>query len=148
MKEDEIQQTIVENFLCRIAFGGKEYPYIAPFQYAFLNGTLYFHFTAYGRKMKLLKQERKVCVEIEQYEPDMSRYIFVTLTGRLVVVKDSKERTEAIKIMRDAGRARLSKNFLVAHGFSKEESWSSFNPKKSLVITKLDVATKAGLRYP
>ena len=148
MKKGEIEKVIMENFLCRIAFRGKEYPYIAPFQYAFLDGTLYFHFTAYGRKMKLLREERKVCVEIEQYESDMSRYMFVSLSGTLSVVKDPDERTKAIKIMRETGKERLARNFLVAHGFSKEENWSSFTPEKPLAIVKLDAATKSGLRSP
>jgi nitroimidazol reductase NimA-like FMN-containing flavoprotein (pyridoxamine 5'-phosphate oxidase superfamily) len=148
MTNGEIEKLIIENFLCRIAFKGEEYPYIAPFQYAFLDGTLYFHFTAYGKKMELLKKEKKVCVEIEQYEPDMNRYMFVTLTGKLSIVKDPNERTKAIKIMRDTGKEKLSENFLVAHGFPKEENWSSFTPEKPLVISKLVAATKSGLKSP
>jgi len=46
MKKSEIERLMKEQFLCRIAFRGEEYPYIAPFQYVFANGTLYFHFTA------------------------------------------------------------------------------------------------------
>jgi len=78
MKKSEIERLIKELFLCRIAFRGEEYPYIARFQYVFANGTLYFHFTAYGRKMKLIDMAEKVCVEIEQYNSDLSRYMFIT----------------------------------------------------------------------
>ena len=86
MKKSEIERLIKEQFLCRIAFRGEEYPYIAPFQYVFANRTMYFHFTAYGQKMKLIDKHEKVCVEIEQYNPDMSRYMFITLKGNLRIV--------------------------------------------------------------
>ncbi len=67
MKENEIEQVIREQFLCRIAFKDDLQPYIAPFQYAYVKGILYFHFTDYGKKMNFFKQETPVCVEIEQY---------------------------------------------------------------------------------
>jgi len=57
MKKSEIQRLIEEQFLCRIAFRGEEYPHIVHFQYVFMNGNLYFHFTAYGRKMKLVEED-------------------------------------------------------------------------------------------
>ena len=148
MKKTEIESVITENFLCRIAFRGNDYPYIAPFQYVFANGMLYFHFTAYGRKMKLLEKESRVCVEIEQYEPDMRRYRFVVLTGTLSIVKDANERAAVIDMMRETGTERLSKNFLAAHGFPKAEDWTSFTPDKPLAIVKLNVASVSGLRSP
>jgi nitroimidazol reductase NimA-like FMN-containing flavoprotein (pyridoxamine 5'-phosphate oxidase superfamily) len=64
MKRSEIERLIKEQFLCRIAFRGEEYPYIAPFQYVLLDGILYFHFTSYGRKMQLMKEDKQVCVEV------------------------------------------------------------------------------------
>jgi nitroimidazol reductase NimA-like FMN-containing flavoprotein (pyridoxamine 5'-phosphate oxidase superfamily) len=74
MKENEIDELIREQFLCRIAFIGELKPYIAPFQYVVVNGSLYFHFTDYGKKMSFFKQETPVCVEIERYTPNLSEY--------------------------------------------------------------------------
>ncbi|MHA1916647.1 MAG: pyridoxamine 5'-phosphate oxidase family protein, partial [Promethearchaeota archaeon] len=51
MNRHEIDSFIKEQMLCRIAFKGDDYPYLAPFQYVFLNDSLYFHFTDYGKKM-------------------------------------------------------------------------------------------------
>jgi len=147
MGKHEIEDLIKQQMICRIAFKGGEYPYIAPFQYVTIGGTLYFHFTNYGRKMRMLGADSNVCVEIEHYEPDMSKYRFVALRGRLKVVTDSRERAEAINRLRSQARRRLSRNFLVAHGFNKGEDWSSLNPQKPLVIAKLDeVAGRTGLK--
>jgi nitroimidazol reductase NimA-like FMN-containing flavoprotein (pyridoxamine 5'-phosphate oxidase superfamily) len=147
MKEHEIDDLIERQMICRIAFRGSRYPYIAPFQYVTIGGTLYFHFTNYGGKMRMLGTDSKVCVEIEEYEPDMSKYMFVVLRGTLKIVTDSRERAEAINGLMSQGRRRLSRSFLVAHGFDKGEDWSSLDPQKPLVIVKLDeVADRTGLR--
>jgi nitroimidazol reductase NimA-like FMN-containing flavoprotein (pyridoxamine 5'-phosphate oxidase superfamily) len=149
MDTHEIDKLIREQMLCRIAFKGDQYPYMAPFQYVLVNGTLYFHFTDYGKKMRLLDKDKHVCVEMEKYKPDMSEYNFVVLRGKLKVVADPEERTKVINRMAEEGKQDLSTNFLVAHGFKKEEGWSSFTPEKPLVIVKLEeVAETVGIKSP
>ena len=149
MEKREIEELIEEQRLCRIAFKGSEYPYIAPFQYVRLNGKLYFHFTNYGKKMGLLDRDKRVCVEIENCLPDLSEYRFVTLQGKLKVVTESREREDAIRMMARTGEEEFSSNFLAVHGFSREDGWSTLSPEKPLVIVKLDEITKElGLRSP
>jgi len=149
MQKNEIEELIRSQTLCRIAFKGDEYPYLAPFQYVYMNRWLYFHFTDYGRKMKLLERDKQVCVEIEKYLPDLSEYSFVSLTGKLKIVTDPRERSEVIKKMSKDGEQKLSKNFLAVHGLEKEGGWSSLNPDKPFVIVKLEeIAEEVGLKSP
>jgi len=149
MEEREIEKLIREQMICRIAFKGDKHPYIVPLQYVFMNGSLYFHFAEYGRKMKLLEMNNQVCVEIEKYQPDLSEYCFVMLRGRLEIVRDPQERAEVIKMLAEEGQRKLSENFLAAHGFKKEEGWSSFSTEKPLVIAKLEETEQAlGLKSP
>jgi len=149
MTKHEIDNLVKEQIICRIAFMGAEHPYIAPFQYTVMNGFLYFHFTDYGRKMKLLNEGRTVCVEVEQYQPDLSEYKFVVLSGKLKIVTDFEERFNAIKKMVAEAKKRLSPNFLVAHGFSKDAGWSSLSPDKPITIVKLEeIFEEIGLKYP
>lgn len=149
MEKPEIEKLLREQLLCRIAFKGGEYPYMAPFQYVFMDGSLYFHFTEYGKKMKLLERDKRVCVEIEKYKPDLSEYSFVVLRGKLKVVADRQERDKVIRMMAEEGKRKLSTNFLAAHGFKKDEDWSSFNPEKTMIIVKLeDIAQEIGLKSP
>jgi hypothetical protein len=149
MVKREIQELVSEQTICRIAFKGKQYPYIAPFQYVFMNGNLYFHFTDYGRKMKLLESNKQVCVEIEKYEPDLSEYRFVVIRGKLKIVENPNERAEVIMRMAEEGKRKLSENFLVVHGFKKEEGWISLTPEKPLIIVKLDeIVEEMGLKSP
>jgi nitroimidazol reductase NimA-like FMN-containing flavoprotein (pyridoxamine 5'-phosphate oxidase superfamily) len=149
MERHEIQKLIQEQILCRIAFKGERHPYIAPFQYAFLNGSLYFHFTNFGKKMKLLEKDKRVCVEIERFPKDLNKYEFVVLRGTLKVVTDPVERTMVIEKMREYGKQKLSANFLAAHGLSRDDGWASFTHEKPLLIVKLqDVIEEIGLKSP
>ena len=150
MNAAEVKELLEEQILCRIVFCGKQGPHIAPFQYALVNGQLYFHFTDYGKKMELLEEGNLVCVEIEKYTPDLSEYRFVVATGNLRVVTEPRERTLAIEKMVDTAKTKgLSENFLVAHGYPKGKGWDSLNPETQLVIVKLENITgQIGLKSP
>jgi len=149
MSRAEIRKLIGERMICRIAFKGEDYPYIAPFQYVYANGHLYFHFTQYGRKVELIEKDNRVCVEIEKYTPHFSDYSFVVLKGTLEPVTDPRERAEAIKRMAQEGARNLSTNFLAAHGLGKDGGWSTLAPEKPLVMMKLSrVAEEIGLKSP
>lgn len=149
MEKSEIEKLLQEQMLCRIAFKGDEYPYMAPFQYVLMDGSLYFHFTDYGKKMRLLEKDKRVCVEIEKYRSDLSEYNFVVFRGELEVVRDPHERAKVINKIAEEGKQKLSTNFLAAHGLKKEEGWSSFTPERPVVIVKLkEVAEEIGLKSP
>ena len=146
MSRQEIENVLCEQILCRIAFKASDYPYIAPFQYVYMNSILYFHFTDYGRKMKMLKEDNRVCVEIEKLSPNLSEYYFVSIRGRLVLVENAEERNAVITKMAEDGKQKLSPNFLAAHGLKSDEGWSSFTPEKPLVILKLNTVEEIGLK--
>ena len=147
MNEKEIEKLISEQFLCRIAFKGGNQPYIAPFQYVVVDGSLYFHFTDYGKKMSFFKQKTPVCVEIERYTSNLSEYEFVVLYGNLELVENQEERRRVIVKMAELGKQQLSTNFLVAHGFHQGSDWSDFSVDQPILIIKLDdVKEKTGLK--
>jgi len=149
MSKDEINALINKQFLCRIAFKGDTYPYIAPFQYSVIDGVIYFHFTEYGKKMNFFKQGTPVCIEIEEYTANLSEYRFVVLTGKLKQVDDAQERKKALEKLAEQGKRKLSRNFLVAHGFSKDSDWSALLAEKPILVVKLDEITgKMGLKSP
>jgi len=126
MEDQEIEKMILNQIICRIAFNGEKHPYIAPFQYVYLNNTLYFHFTNYGRKMNLIKKDNRVCVEIEEFESDLSNNYFIALKGSLKVVNNVLERKAVMEKFFEVGKNRLSTNFLEAHGFSMDLDWLVF----------------------
>lgn len=150
MNKEEIEQAIHKQFLCRIAFDGKDGPQIAPFQYAFMDNQMYFHFTNYGNKMGFLNEGKQVCVEIENYKPDFSEYSFVTLSGTLKIVQDPDEKRKAIEKMLETGKAKLSKQFLFAHGFDSKAGWQVLKEEqeKMLIVKLVNVTNEKGLKSP
>jgi nitroimidazol reductase NimA-like FMN-containing flavoprotein (pyridoxamine 5'-phosphate oxidase superfamily) len=138
MTSPEIKALVQTSHLCRIAFKGDEHPYIAPFQYAYINDSLYFHFAAYGRKMQYLAEDPNVCVEIEQNAPDMSDYRFAALCGKLILVTDTAEKAAAIDALAAISlKQSISSKLLAAHGFSSK-NWKSFDGSNlDLEVVKL-----------
>jgi nitroimidazol reductase NimA-like FMN-containing flavoprotein (pyridoxamine 5'-phosphate oxidase superfamily) len=148
MSHEEVQQLLGDQFICRIAFNGGEYPYLAPFRYIMIDGVLYFHFTDYGKKMDLLEQNNRVCVQIESYLPDLSDYNFVSLRGRLVKVTDPMEYKQAVGVFSETGSNAISTNFLAAHGFNPADGWKALTGEDLVIMKLVDIVERVGLKSP
>jgi len=146
MTDKEIDEAIREQKICRIGFIDEEFPYIAPFQYLYLDGVLYFHFTNYGKKKKILKKNNNVCVSVEKLAPDLKKYLFIAIQGKLKKVEDSSEIELVVKKLVQEAEGKFSESFLSAHGFNKEEGWKSFSPKDRIIYKLDDVVNKIGLK--
>ena len=138
MPKEEYDQLIKEQFIGRIAFKGEGGPYIAPFMYVFDGHHMYFLSTRYGKKVEYFRKSPDVSVEVENYAPDMSRYRFVTLTGRLEEVRnpvDSRSiRTRFVEMFKNK---KLSHNALAALGYSPDASVESIMSEATNVVWKL-----------
>lgn len=137
MTQEEINSVLMNEDICRIAFIEDEYPYICPFQYVYLKNQLFFHFTDYGKKMRILNKNKNVCVSIEKFEPDLSSYFFVSIQGRLREIEDINILSDVIKKIVNKAKKQFSTNFLAAHGFKHEDGWESLI-EDSLLIYKLE----------
>jgi len=141
MSEMEIREAIYSHNLCRIAFIDDDFPYISPFQYVCIDNTLYFHFTDYGKKRELLSKNPNVCVSIENFEPDLSSYYFISMQGVLKIIKDKALKHKVMNKMVQIARENFSTNFLSAHGFKKKGGWDNFKTEDQ-IIYKFEVVGK------
>lgn len=146
MNEKEIKEAITSQNLCRIAFIDNEYPYISPFQYVFIDDTLYFHFTDYGKKKEILSNNTNVCVSIEKFEPDLNSYYFISMQGKLELVENNELKKEVINQMVESARSQFSTNFLLAHGFENNQGWDKFTAEGQLVYKFKQMGTPIGLK--
>ncbi len=123
MGKKEYDQLIHEQYIARVAFQGEKYPYIAPFLYVFDGKFLYFLSTKYGKKIEHFRKNPYVTVEIERYNPDLSKYAFVSLSGRLIEVSDDINKREVrnhfVHLIR---QKNLSENIMIALGHSSQDS--------------------------
>lgn len=146
MSKKEIDEVIKNQKLCRIAFIDGEYPYIAPFQYLYHNDQFYFHFTDYGKKKEILKNNDNVCVSVEQLEPDLTSYHFISLQGKLSRVKDEEEKNLVIRKLVKEAKENFSEDFLAAHGFEKEKGWEGFQMEDQLIYKLQEIHNVIGLQ--
>ncbi len=146
MTEEEIHSVINDESICRIAFIEDNYPYICPFQYVYVKNQLYFHFTDYGKKMRILNKNKNVCVSIEKLEPDLSSYFFISIQGKLEKIKDKNYLKEVIKEIVNQAKGQFSKNFLAAHGFKQEDGWESLIGESLLIYKLVEFGTRIGLK--
>jgi hypothetical protein len=141
MEKTEYDKFISKQYLCRVAFRGDKYPYIAPLLYIFDGNHMYFLSTNYGKKISFFRENPYVLVEIEEYEKDFSDFSFMTLSGKLVQIDDEKKdeniRKDFVKMIKERN---LSKNIMIALGHSSEEPLESLvNEKRSIVWKLTDV---------
>lgn len=141
MEKAEYDKLISKQYLCRVAFRGDKYPYIAPLLYIFDGNHMYFLSTNYGKKISFFIEYPYVLVEIEEYEKDFSDFSFMTLSGKLVQIVDEKNDEEIRKDFVKMIKVRnLSKNIMIALGHSSDEPLESLvNEKRSIVWKLTDV---------
>lgn len=148
MGKKEYDRLIREQYIARIVFKGEKYPYIAPFLYVFDGKYIYFLSTRYGRKIEYFRQNPYVTVEIERYDPDLSNYAFVSLSGHLVEVTEEVIKKEVrehfIRLIREKN---LSENIMVALGHSSQDPTEAIVREERNFIWKLtDVRKITGLK--
>jgi nitroimidazol reductase NimA-like FMN-containing flavoprotein (pyridoxamine 5'-phosphate oxidase superfamily) len=141
MEKQEYDQLIADSYICRIAFAGDKYPYIAPFLYVFDGRFMYFLSTKYGYKIQYFRQNPYVSVEVENYSSDLSTYTFVTLSGRLVEVEDASEkkavRETFVRLIKDKN---LSRTVMAALGHAPDDPlYLLIEEERSLVWKLTDV---------
>lgn len=146
MNKKEIQDVIKNQKLCRIAFIDDKYPYIAPFQYLYYREHFYFHFTDYGKKIKILHKNNHVCVSLEQLEPDLNKYNFISFQGKLSLVNNEDERKIVVKKLIEEAKESFSEDFLAAHGFDKKKGWEGFQIENQLIYKLEEIHDVIGLR--
>lgn len=138
MEKAEYDKLISKQYLCRVAFRGGKYPYIAPLLYIFDGNYMYFLSTNYGKKISFFREYPYVLVEIEEYDKDFSDFSFMVLSGKLVHIADEEEdeqiRKDFVKMIKERN---LSKNIMIALGHSTDEPLESLVKEKRSIVWKL-----------
>jgi len=60
-----IESIILKSSVCRLAFSEEDRPYIVPLCFGYEDDTLYFHSAREGRKLNILRKNKKVCFEFD-----------------------------------------------------------------------------------
>jgi len=61
----EIEAIIRKSLICRLAMADENRPYIVPLCFGFRNNTLYFHSAIHGKKLNILRNNPRICIEFD-----------------------------------------------------------------------------------
>lgn len=104
----EIESIIQRATVCRVAFSDSEVPYVVPVSFGYRDDCLYFHSAPEGKKMEILKQNNRVCFEMDIDQEVVRaespcnwqmRYRSVIGFGKAFVVDDHEEKREGLNII-------------------------------------------------
>ena len=101
--------------LCMAGADGR--PYSLPFPFCWMDGSLYLRVGMSGRKGDILRENDRVCFEVDHITDTLDDYASVLIEGRLVVVEDLAEKAR-VKECNDAKYNRLRGGYRPGHGRS------------------------------
>ena len=106
--KDLIEQILKESEICRMAMIDGTEPYMVPLNYGYADGVIYVHSAPDGRKMGILKENNRVCFEIEHAyeiirkdEPCQwtTKYRSVIGYGNVEIIVDAESKKKGMDII-------------------------------------------------
>jgi nitroimidazol reductase NimA-like FMN-containing flavoprotein (pyridoxamine 5'-phosphate oxidase superfamily) len=120
----EIEAILRAAPVCRIAMANGDAPYVVPVNFAVSAGFLYFHCAATGKKIDMMRRNRKVCFEVD-IPADLvrggsacswgMRYRSVIGFGQAAFIEHAVEKKQALDI--------LMKKYAGDDNFSYDDDW-------------------------
>ncbi len=104
----EIEQIIKQARVCRLGFVDGNEPYVVPVCFGYENNAFYFHCAPEGRKLELIRNNNRVCVEIDTdveitgaEKPCgwSTRYRSVIGVGRAHILEDEAEKIRGLTVL-------------------------------------------------
>lgn len=107
-ERSEIESILKQAEVCRIGMIDSDYPYVVPVSFGYAENLLYVHSSQFGKKIDIIKQNNKVCfevdVDVEMVEADIAckwtvKYRSVIGFGKAYMVDDPDEKTKALNVI-------------------------------------------------
>ena len=102
---DEIEKIIAACKVCRLGITDETAPYVVPLNFGYNAGVLYFHSAPEGKKVDLLKQNPRVCFEMDRIIKMIThedacewgvKYESVIGYGQARIIESDDEKVEAL----------------------------------------------------
>ncbi len=126
--------------ICRIGILDKGFPYVLPFNYGYKDNQIYIHCALTGKKIDLLRENPKVCFEIEQ----TSQIVTNDKACKWATIYRSIVGFGTIKILDNFAQKQKGLEIIMAHNGAPD--LIDFEPKQvdSVLILKLDIDSLTG----
>jgi len=105
-----IEEILRQTAVCRIAMCDGQTPYVVPMCFGYAGDRLYLHCAAEGKKIDILRQNPRVCFEVDVDQELVRgaqpcnwslRYRSVIGFGNAVLIEDLKEKQRALDVLMD-----------------------------------------------
>ncbi len=103
--ESELVSILERATVCRLGMCADGEPYVVPLNFAHVDGRLYFHSATEGKKLDIIRRNKKVCFEVDvdtEVVPAPSpcgwgmRYTSVIGSGAASIIEDPDEKRSAL----------------------------------------------------
>ncbi len=132
----EIEDIIKKATVCRIGLVDNDEAYIVPVCFGYEKNTLYFHSALIGRKVELIKENNKICFEMEADVQVVRaekpcrwamKYRSVFGVGRAEILESDEEKSHGLE--------------LIIKQYTSDESSLSFDREKmnSALVIRIDI---------
>ena len=136
---EEIGQVIKKAKVCRLGLVDNDGAYIVPVCFGYERNSLYFHSAPEGRKVELIKENNKICFEIDTDVEIVNaekpcgwttKYRSVVGTGRAYILKRDEEKAHGLS--------------LIMKQYSEGKTTFDFEKLDSVLIIKIDIESMTG----
>lgn len=140
LQPQQIEDVLKSQLIGRIGCSLDGYTYVVPISYAYDGKYIYCH-TTEGKKTAIMRQNPKVCFEVEEMR-DMSNWKSVVIQGDFEELKNTEERNNAM-------RSLLNRYLPVISSITTHigESWP-FHPENisevNGVVFRINITEKTG----
>jgi nitroimidazol reductase NimA-like FMN-containing flavoprotein (pyridoxamine 5'-phosphate oxidase superfamily) len=97
MDQDEIDALLKRGIVGRLAMVTDQGPYVVPLGYVYENGRIGFHSSPKGRKVECFSNDRRVCFEVDEANPEITQYKSVLVFGTIEEAKDRGTKLQVLK---------------------------------------------------
>lgn len=104
----EIEEILRAGKVCRLALADGGEPYVVPLNYGYRERTLYFHSAPEGRKIDMIRRNRRVCFQVDVDAEVVAAgkacgwgacYRSVIGYGEAAIVNEAGEKREALDVL-------------------------------------------------
>ena len=136
MTSEEIARMLADAMIGRLCMADTDgTPYSIPLPFCWADDALYVRLALTGRKGEVLKQNDRVCFEVDSFSETFDEYASVIVEGTLIEVTDLAEKAR-IKALNDDKYLRLRRGHRPGHGRA--------SALQTLPVRKIAVETIAG----
>ena len=138
----ELEKLLKEQVICRLGMRDGDGVYVVPVDYGYEEGCLYVHTAVEGKKLDCLREDKRVCFEVDELRKTMtgdiackwsSMYQSVIGQGEVEFAASDEEKRRGLDVI------------MKQHGFEGEPEYSDAH-LKGTVVMKVVIKEMTGKR--